>query len=85
MDRESDHRRDPVAGPDRVTVAGRARGLPAVEELVSMVSTLGRDGVWAQILAALQAQADAAGLIGLDRECGLDHQPCPSACGRRPP
>jgi hypothetical protein len=64
MDYESDRRRDPVAGADRFTVAGRARGVSAMQTLYRWFRRWQRDGVWAQILDSLQARADAAGLIG---------------------
>ena len=41
-----------------------------------------RDGTWARILTALQARADAAGLITWDVSGGFGRGAGASACGR---
>jgi transposase len=53
-----------VADAHRDAVAGRAGTVRAVG--VGLFRRWQRDGTWARILAALQARADAAGLITWD-------------------
>jgi transposase len=59
-------RRDPLADPHRGAVAGRAGPLRALADRLWAVSPWQRDGTWRRILTALQAQADATGVITWD-------------------
>ena len=59
-------RRDPLAGPHRRAVAGRPRTIRALAVGVRLFRRWQRDGTWRQIVTALQARADAAGLITWD-------------------
>jgi hypothetical protein len=56
-------RRDPLADPDRRAVAGCARPLWTWQTVYGLFRRWQRDGTWQRILTALQAQADAKGLI----------------------
>lgn len=64
MDQAATHRRHPVAGAGRCTVAGRSRLLRSWRAVYALFRRWQRNGTWARILAALQTRADAAGLIG---------------------
>jgi transposase len=56
-------RRDPLADPHRGAVAGRTRPVGPWQTVYGLFRRWQRDGTWQQILTALQAQADAQGLI----------------------
>jgi hypothetical protein len=66
VDKTPAHRRDPVADPDRLAVAGRAGPVRALGVVYDLFRRWQRDGTWARIVTALQARADAAGLITWD-------------------
>jgi hypothetical protein len=59
-------RRDPVADPDRSSVAGRARPVRQLGAVYGLFRAWQLAGVWAQILSDLQGRAEAAGLIAWD-------------------
>ena len=66
VDETAADRRDPVAGPDRVRRGGMCRRYGPWQTVYGLFRRWQRDGTWAQILTALQARADAAGLITWD-------------------
>jgi len=55
-----------VADPDRGALAGRAGVVGPWGSVYGLFRRWQRDGAWARILTALQARADAAGLIPWD-------------------
>jgi transposase len=64
VDETAADRRDPVAGPHRLAVAGCAGKVRALA--VGLFRRWQRNGIWRKIVTALQARADAAGLITWD-------------------
>ena len=60
------HQRDPVAGPGRRAVAGRAAQYGPWQTVYGLFRRWQRDGTWRRVLTGLQARADAAGLITWD-------------------
>src|SRR6266536_3265045 len=65
-DEAAAHRRDPVAGPDRRAVAGRARAVTDRQTVYGLFRRWQRDGNWPKVLTGLQARADATGMITWD-------------------
>ena len=66
MDETAADRRDPVAGPDQGAVAGRPDRYGPWPSVYDLFRRWQRNGTWRKIGTALQARADAAGLITWD-------------------
>ena len=55
-------RRDPVADPGRLAMAGRAGAVRPWQTVYGLFRRWQRAGVWRAVVSELQARADAAGL-----------------------
>lgn len=84
VDEAAAHRRDPLAGPGRIAVAGRAAAVRGVADRVRAVPAVAARRDLAADLFRPQTRADAAGLITwVDRGHSRAARGQPAVCRRR--